>query len=241
MRASFFVWMGCGSVATAWAAGCSDETPDDRSAVAGMSGTSSTGRAGAGSSTEGESGAPTDEQGCVDAMPFSSNLESCEDTFVHRVPGSCPFPTNASPEGVCGWGLAGCTEDADCTQSPVGYCVLGVDFVPTCLYPCITDDDCAAGNVCACDTQLRHVGAPAIFLAAGVCTPATCTTDSECEDGALCIGPLATPSCGARPNEFHCQSPSDECRGPADCPHLGECVHDGDRFACTDAFICEPR
>jgi len=97
-------------------------------------------------------------------------------------------------------GYAGnCAADSECTARPEGYCEGGINMPCECNYPCRRDEECQAGEICEC--------------LSGVCMPATCTTDADC-NGAFCAQYALTNVCRWG---FACQTPSDECASRGDC------------------------
>jgi hypothetical protein len=82
--------------------------------------------------------------------------------------------------------------------------------------PCTTDEDCpqlyiepgdAGQGVCLCGD------------AGGVCTYASCRTDSECQPGFMCASYASGLVCEAV--SFACQTSGDTCGGNSDCTSAG--------------------
>jgi len=104
-----------------------------------------------------------------------------------------------------------CTNDADCTAKPHGYCAQ----VPTirlpacgCLYGCVRDADCAAGQNCECGDPI------------GTCRATACATDASCPKGSLCASAdLAWGGCASSPpaRGYQCQTQADTCLTNLDC------------------------
>jgi hypothetical protein len=162
------------------------------------------------------------------------------------------------PYRTCRLDVNECTRDADCAD---GYCLrtvretLDEEYTNTivwishrCSSPCATDSDCASEQACTCRNARQNATRDVVPF--GYCYPADCRTDADCGKGAFCIASLTQSSPGAQASNlgtFHCQSPDDECHGPAFCPVIDEngccavptCHHDGDRFVCGEEETCE--
>jgi hypothetical protein len=201
------------------------------------------GRAGAGMG--GSAGRQPDPEGCAAATSYSPTLWSCEGGFVHRpVPGACPVPDDDG-QGVADAGagpVASCEVDAHCDERPNGRCVVDnpLPEVATsiyCIYACAGDADCAVGQVCSCEgTFVSNGTGKAITI--GVCRPGTCGSDGDCAADSLCISPVYS-FCGTpRPNQYHCQTPADECRGPEDCDGSSYCEYQEGHFVCMGQPTC---
>jgi hypothetical protein len=108
-----------------------------------------------------------------------------------------------------------CTDDSDCGTLPNGFCSL----VPTahypacgCSYGCVSDADCAEGEICECGDPV------------GQCRPALCSLDADCAPDALCASaPLTAENCTFNPPVlgYSCQSANDECLSDQDCTTAG--------------------
>ena len=177
---------------------------------------------------------------CPSAEPWSTNLEKCAPGFVHREAAlACPLPPRDETAAAGGAGSPvtcpiplkrcaaseECASDLDCDAG--GYCVKllrfsfdVLDFATTCLYPCQTDSDCFATELCACSPFVQPAGSQ---IQLGVCRGATqCKVDANCGPGALCSSVLNTAPFGIQlppsPDGFVCTTPADACRANEDCP-----------------------
>ena len=121
--------------------------------------------------------------------------------FSHRESsGMCnPFVPRTDP-------IAGCS-DADCADLLYGHCwspgTSGLASTASCIPGCVSDADCAAGEVCFCEEPV------------GRCLPADCTIDENCGPNAFCstyMGP-DMPACGFYVAGVACQTKSDACVG----------------------------
>jgi len=207
--------------------------------VGGKGGTGGGGNGGAGGSVGGTAGVP---EGCAAGTSVSPTLEQCEGGFVHRPePGTCPQPER---DGVAGGGgqppmEGSCTVDDHCDAKPNGYCVTEtVELeVSYCIYSCSTDADCDAGQICSCEPNFeRSQTGESVTL--GICRGASCGTDGDCGANSLCISPVDAACGTARPGEFHCQKPEDECSGPGDCTLAQYCTYVGGRHVCAGRPVC---
>ena len=156
-----------------------------------------------------------------------SGYVRCADGSVDRVgPARC---TPDAPAGFCPAGFDGgeCQVDSDCVARPFGRCGLpsGLVDVPGCIctYGCATDDDCAAGAVCACDTT-GEVAAP------GVCVPERCNDAADCPGGRCGLARFEE-GCGVIP-ALGCRTADDACT------HNRECVpcDDGDGLCLAECW-----
>jgi hypothetical protein len=193
--------------------------------------------------------------GCAAAAPYgeeSNGLVSCENGWVHREEAqACSVPDRYGPEeSTAGAGGSEgeaappldqpCNDDFDCDAQPNGFCVEEstppLQLAAQCSYACTEDSDCGESEICACGSpHVRAANGEGIWF--GVCRPATCSTDGDC-NGQLCSSPVFA-FCGiARPVAFHCQTPEDECAGPDDCPRFHACQHDGTRLVCREQGVC---
>jgi hypothetical protein len=116
-----------------------------------------------------------------------------------------PFgnPDGGAPK--CG-SLADCRPDGSTTGYYYMACLHGACSVD----PCITDSDCASGQICACQGQLGG-GPPRLGNA---CMTTQCQVDANCGGGQVCsasVGP-----CGSLLG-YYCHTPADECLTDADC------------------------
>ncbi len=139
----------------------------------------------------------------------------CGSSVLHRERVvDCPNLLPRAGGGACtalGAATEPCTTDASCTTRPRGFCTT----VPTthapgcgCVYGCVRDTDCAAGQICECGDPV------------GICRAASCTTDGQCATGSLCASAaLAWGGCSSSPppRGYECQSPADTCLTNAEC------------------------
>ncbi|MDX2054693.1 MAG: ferritin-like domain-containing protein [Polyangiaceae bacterium] len=144
--------------------------------------------------------------------------------------------------GGSGGSRFACSEDADCTASPIGYCQYsparedgplgGAPSSSTCNYGCATDADCDVGSICECGIDM------------GRCVPSTCRTDADCADGSLCAGGIENGgdptgcSFETRYQPFSCQLPGDECFTNAQCPWGESCIHGEVNRTCVRLPLC---
>ena len=152
---------------------------------------------------------------CEDPMPvldFEGNptgYETCARGGNHRVSAEectirLPRENDECPSADAGGST--CQTDADCTDGLYGVCgPQGQALACSCNYGCKTDADCAGGGVCLCAGV------------AGRCTPATCRTDDDCEDGFQCraFQDPTTNLCDS--TRFECQTAEDTCQDNEDC------------------------
>jgi hypothetical protein len=229
---------------------------------------------------------------CNSPEAWSSNLELCEDGFVHRrQAGACALPmrdgeypmlpADAGREDFdeceeesgyyyCILGDDECTRDDDCGAN--AYCTRDTEVRPSvdqfaihhrCVAACRTDADCAENELCACDYVIQN--ATRARVSVGVCLPATCKTDADCDrpgaDG-FCISPLL-PKFNVHPewpsdiptqrrylSSFHCQTAGDQCSRGQNCPVFDPtggdccpeavCVYSSTRFICDAVETCDP-
>jgi hypothetical protein len=230
-----------------------------------------TGAIGGQSGTTGSHGPPPIGV-CNGAHAWSENLESCSGDFVHRPAAlSCTPPPREDAEGGFGGDGGGedlsrcedyedgcevvtqCTSDADC--GPSAYCLrevydddLELVFYHFCYTPCGSDADCADSELCACDYGVKNATRTRVQL--GMCVPADCRTDGDCNGESLCIDVLNPEPPWARGSTFegfHCQSPADECYSTERCPiptpeydccPVTSCNYEGDRYTCGWQDTC---
>jgi hypothetical protein len=170
--------------------------------------------------------------------PEDTGFDMCGTSWVarRRVAKACPLGPTTTDLNQCKDNL--CGSDADCTQSPHGFCSESRHLAGYCgcYYGCMQDSDCDPGKVCFCGTPVGH------------CVPSTCVDDSACGTGALCAtylapcvpGQYASGGCTGGVNGcfsgFACQSAADECLYDDDClPNNARCELHGDHRVCAPA------
>jgi hypothetical protein len=157
---------------------------------------------------------------CVLESTLGGGWERCTNGMVHRArAGTCssslPRADHSLAQilGIPQVADAGvpypCVRDSDCTQGEHGHCELAQSG-SQCIYGCVTDAECDAGQVCLCG--------PAI----GECVRAQCSTDADCGSSSLCGDYQSEPQCGG--TRFACQTPEDLCAGDRDCGEGGFCT-----------------
>jgi hypothetical protein len=186
----------------------------------------------------GDPPAPALLRGCPGATPAGTGLERCADGVVHRtasvqceskLPEEKPATLVDAAETYIARGgdpaNVQCRLDTDCTERPHGYCKYNTARPPfsQCIYGCVSDEDCAAGEACACAVPI------------GSCEPAVCRTDDDCQPGSACTSWQYACS-GYR---FSCESDRDECRTSADCPEGLACELFGVGRGCRPPTECE--
>jgi hypothetical protein len=161
-----------------------------------------------GDSGQGGGGAAGAANACGSAVPVlnaATGLERCAAGFVRRVrAGVCP---SAVPRAaaVAGYdpSIDECQLDSECSALPHGHCAPREGgSARTCVAGCLTDDDCEAGRLCACDEPV------------GRCVPASCKSGADCAPGFECASYTTKPNCFS--TGFACQTPADTCAGDAD-------------------------
>ena len=154
-------------------------------------------------------------------------------------------------------------DDADFIQPPQGICI--PVFVDD---SCASDQDCAAGEVCAlrdadscvCDASCRDDGnggcLPCTCPEGGVCVPnettTRCTQDADCGEGQACEirdggdcgcvidqdGETNCLPCEPQPSGV-CVDVTTTCFSDLDCGSDEQCVYD-DGSVCPDGTACRP-
>ena len=132
----------------------------------------------------------------------ASGWVKCNGRFSHReTAGTCdPFVPRPHDSMNC--------NDADCAHLPYGHCWssndAGIASLAICIPGCISDTDCASGEICFCEEPV------------GRCIPALdCAVDADCGSNAFCstyLGP-PEPACSFYVDGVACQKPSDACVG----------------------------
>jgi hypothetical protein len=140
-----------------------------------------------------------------------AGFTKCEEGWMHR-PERATCPTSVPrAEEFDGSGSNQCRKDSDCV-GPLQYCAqMTAPAEQVCRTGCLSDDDCATGNICVCGDPI------------GTCSRATCTTDADCP-GSACLGTYYLNPC-YRLVEFSCATEADRCRRDSDCtqPNTGLC------------------
>jgi hypothetical protein len=107
-----------------------------------------------------------------------------------------------------------CALDVDCTAAAHGFCAYG-----QCQYGCVSDDECAADELCFCGADV------------GQCLRAGCRSDADCPAAYPCTGNLPFGTTNA---SFQCQTPLDTCESDYDCPGpRSHCVGNRERRYCV--------
>lgn len=222
-RVSLLASLGLG-VATS-CGGKSKDDADDPSTVTGGSGGIGGSAAGGVQGGGAKTGFYT-EFTCTDPTLVGGTVR-CAEGWLHRPErATCPITrprdqVNNAPDA------APCRKDSDCGEAP-NFCTSFPSTGST-MYACVTgcfdDEDCAEGELCACGEPL------------GVCSPASCMTDSDCP-GSACLGTQIRPCLSATTPSFRCADPNDACRREQDCGPAGACsTGDGPR-ECISVAAC---
>ncbi|APR78918.1 Hypothetical protein A7982_04265 [Minicystis rosea] len=183
---------------------------------------SSTGGAGGAVTTSSTGGAPPECAGAamVTASDGSdSGFARCPDGSIHRnYPVTCD--AGLGVEACDGTEKStACTTDAECVAHPHGRCgrnrridFSGVIIACECVYPCETDDECGAGQVCVC------AGVVPADHHHSLCAPTTCKTGQDCASGVCGLSSLRLHAnqCFAD-IELACHAPTDICQSNTDC------------------------
>jgi hypothetical protein len=158
-----------------------------------------------------------------------SGYERCENGRIQRMTAaSCEFCFEIE---TCRLGASACGECPDgelCAHYPDGEC--------RCHQPCRFSEDCKDDEECVCPS-----GLPGEHSATGSpypeCVPASCVDTGACQQGMMCV--LSLASCGL-PERLDCESPPDECIGPAECRDGSACMFsvDAGHFACMGERSC---
>lgn len=152
----------------------------------------------------------------------STGFERCSGGALHR-PTATTCPNLAPRSTTCespNPEATGCVTDSDCTERDHGYCdIAPLEASCYCNYGCVTDADCGAGSICLCGDPV------------GVCAPATCTTDADCEGDLRCVAYTTNPGCGG--TGFTCQTPQDTCDDDSDCVDIGSCALQDGHLQCV--------
>ena len=98
----------------------------------------------------------------LDARGVNTGFERCADGAIRRLTAET-CDTTIEAESCAGTeDDRHCEVDADCTAAPAGRCLsqndLGFGLTACgCVYPCATDSDCEAGQVCVCGGVIARV------------------------------------------------------------------------------------
>jgi hypothetical protein len=153
------------------------------------------------------------------APPLPPPFVDCEGNWRHRPTiQECPSALPRAEAEPSVGGPDTCDTDADCTDKAHGMCTIRGQ-VPNkyCVYGCVSDSECADGQVCNCGPVI------------GECRPASCTSDADC-NGFFCASYDGMPGCEL--TTFACHTAEDECVSNADCN--GEiCTVSGGKRVCA--------
>jgi hypothetical protein len=116
-----------------------------------------------------------------------------------------------------------CDTHANCTDRPHGFCMSGNSMRGEycgCVYPCLSDAECDAGQACMCPNLGENGGGQH----AAECAPVDCRVNADCPSG----------ECGATVHfngchldlSLHCRESGDACRSDANCTgdHQNDCA-----------------
>src|SRR6478736_6325009 len=196
------------------------------SSGAGGGGTSGAGAGGTGGRGGASGGGPIDPSECPNPVYNpGTKLTDCSNGRKHRPTAiACTYNGGGGGPGDGSGGTPStCTADTQCTALPHGFCSRDGNQVPVCKAGCVTDSDCGATGVCACDG-----------IHPGHCVTAGCVTDADCGPNSLCAP--ADGVCGG--SSFQCTSPQDLCINNAQC--VGTCAMQNDHRACNNAVCGRP-
>jgi hypothetical protein len=163
---------------------------------------------------------------CVGPEPNeSSGLVFCQTGEFHRVEAKACDASLYDPEAGVQRGTssgATCQKNGDCTEHPWGLCAAVEQMaVQECIYGCLSDDDCGAGQTCLCTG-----GGPS------TCVDATCKTDADCPDGTPCL--LLEKDDGSPCRTYQVLRCGAECADNSDCPSGTQCS----MSACVTTGVC---
>ncbi len=191
---------------------------------------------------------PGVHRACYQPTSLGGGFERCGDGVVRRpAAGTCPSElpratlfnpaqllefdriiadNGITPDQLRAW--RPCLKDSDCDGFRHGYCWVafeggvwtGESALTQCKYGCTTDAECGGPRVCMCGSPI------------GLCTNATCLSDSDCPGDLSCTQYESGPGCGSQaPLAFACQAFEDACSVDADCPGA-YCLYNGSRREC---------
>jgi hypothetical protein len=126
---------------------------------------------------------------------------------------ACPVRSNGTSAGST------CQVPNDCEDGGLaqGQTVLSCLQAACPAIQCLTDDDCATGEVCACASQIRGstTGVGALVTADNRCVASNCRVDADCGSGGVCSADYSA-RCGTL-SAYFCHSAADTCQTDADC------------------------
>lgn len=159
----------------------------------------------------------------LDANGNDTGFARCPDGTTHRAKKIACDPTLGIEACTGTEPQIDCMSDADCTAKPGGRCASHtvVDFGGAhpacgCVYPCVSDSDCAADEVCVCYGVTKTLN-PSSF-----CARAGCATGDDCPSGECGVASFFD-GCGLQP-ALVCRTPEDACRFDSDCAAGESCA-----------------
>jgi hypothetical protein len=172
---------------------------------------------------------------CLNPMPLTTppgGYVRCSNGMVHR-PEKMQCPESIPRSQVLNDGGAPCSKDSDCQAQPHGYCqywsgLAGSGYA--CVYGCVKDDECAAGQICLCGT-----------LTGSCVSTGGCTVDADCGGALMCVGYYEI----CERTRFACQSLEDRCGGSLDCAGTNcaggcDCQKSGTKASCMPRCVATP-
>lgn len=204
---------------------------------------------GDGDTGDGDGDGVAETSTCTNPVPLVDSEDTgfvkCDEGYIHRekqVACSSVLPRDNQVEfPQSGFGGAinfvdECETDADCGD-PLSYCVAesGGEINPArrCYDSCVTDSDCASGNVCLCGPEFGTCS-PGIAEE----TPEGCVTDSDCTGDEMCVGVYYHGACGPGHYQFSCTPfSSPDFVGNAGGYEYECSMHEG-AIACYPNVVC---
>ncbi|HYP88355.1 MAG TPA: hypothetical protein VEQ59_09375 [Polyangiaceae bacterium] len=181
---------------------------------------------------------------CTSPEVGDDGITTCKEGYHYREkPVACAFRADQGPDaggaGGAGGASAGGADGSDeaaiaprCSPACEGehaYCraISATPIITVCSRGCLTDDECGTNELCQCDGSRG-----------GVCVPASCRGDADCDDGYHCA--QAQICTGLNTGSFACQSPEDECVTEKDCDHAscGLDFPDESHRVCYEGLSC---